>query len=251
MGCEKNKELIIQRSIRKTLRMCNNRQKMKDQGLPNWQGLYPDLSALFNQQNQQNANTTNTRPSFFSILLGLLGIDTSSYTSPTQGQWAPNPQFSGPSQGQPSPSAPPPSPGPTPSSGGDYFSQGRQANRCNCNGHHEPEILPLLIARVLKFSRIFTRGFILFLVTLMFVSTISLLLNTLIYNAAFFLLAGGLGLHLPTLVAGHVLYALFCCFDPFFLALVSLWAGHKTMIRRKPLIDVNLWKRRLAGTHTN
>jgi len=234
--------------------MCNNRQKMQDQGLPNWQGLYPDLSALFNQQNQQNFNTTNTtnsRPSFFSILLGLLGIDTSSYTSPTQGQWARPPQFSGPTQGQPSPSAPPPSPGPTHSSGGDYFSQGRQANRCNCNGHHEPEILPLLIGRVLKFSRIFTRGLILFLVTLMFVSTISLLPNTLLYNAAFFLLAGGLGLHLPTLVAGHVLYALFCCFDPFFLALVSLWAVHKTMIRRKPLIDVNLWKRRLAGTHTN
>jgi len=109
----------------------------------------------------------------------------------------------------------------------------------------------LLVARILKFSRIFTRGFILFLVTLMFVSTISLLPNTFIHNAAFFLLAGGLGLHLPTLVAGHVLYALFCCFDPFFLALVSLWAVHKTMIRRKPLIDVNLWKIRLAGTNTN
>merc|ERR1712018_783857 len=221
---------------------------MQDQGLPNWQGLYPDLSALFNQQNQQNHNNTNTRPSFFSILLALLGIDTSSYTSPTQGPGALPPQFSGPIQGQPTPSA---SPGPTPSSGGDYFSQGRQGNRCNCNGHHEPDILPLLIARVLKFSRIFTRGFILFLVTLMFASTISILPNTLLYNAAFFLLAGGLGLHLPTLVAGHVLYALFCCFDPFLLALVSIWAVHKTMIRRKPLIDVNLWKRRLAGTHTN
>merc|ERR1712243_177289 len=171
--------------------MCNNRQKIQDQGLPDWQGLYPDLSALFNEQHH---NITNTRPSIFSILLGLLGIDTSSYNSPTQGQWALPPQFSGP----------------TPSSGSDYFSQGRQANRCNCNGHHEPEILPLLIGRVLKFSRIFTRGLILFLVTFMFVSTISLLPNTLLYNAAFFLLAGGLGLHLPTLVAGHVLYALFC-----------------------------------------
>merc|ERR1712018_533004 len=79
----KNKKLKIQGSIRKKIRMCNNRQKMQDQGLPNWQGLYPDLSALFNQQNQHNH--TNTRPSFFSNLLALLGIDTSSYISPTQG----------------------------------------------------------------------------------------------------------------------------------------------------------------------
>merc|ERR1712173_480387 len=63
------------------LRMCNNRQKIQDQGLPDWQRLYQDLSALFNEQNH---NTTNTRPSIFSILLGLLGIDTSSYNSPTQ-----------------------------------------------------------------------------------------------------------------------------------------------------------------------
>ena len=85
---------------------------------------------------------------------------------------------------------------------------------------------------------------------IMFVSTISLLPNNLLYNVAFFLLAGGLGLHLPTLVAGHVLYALFCSFDPLFLALVSMWAVHKTVVRRKPLIDINHWKRKLAGIHT-
>merc|ERR1719250_158602 len=165
------------------------------------------------------------------MLLGLLGINSSPYLSPTQSQ--------------PSPS------GPSTGSTNNYFTQGQQSNHCNCNGHHEPSILPLLIARAQKFSRIFTRGLIMLMSIIMFVSTISLLPNTLLYNAAFFLLAGGLGLHLPTLVAGHVLYALLCSFDPLFLALVSIWAVHKTVVKRKPLIDINHWKRRLAGIQSN
>jgi len=197
--------------------------------------LYPDLSGLFNQGNQLNNN--RGRSSLFSMLLGLLGMERSPYLSPTQSQ--------------PSPSAPPASPGPSTGSTNNYFPQGQQHNQCNCNGHHEPDILPLLIARAQKLSRIFTRGLILLMSIIMFVSTISLLPNTLLYNAAFFLLAGGLGLHLPTLVAGHVLYALLCSFDPLFLALVSIWAVHKTVVSRKPLININHWKRRLARIHSN
>jgi len=218
--------------------MCNKHEQQKEsgQGCNGWQGLYPDLSGLFNQGNQLNNNNSG-RSSLFSMLLGLLGMERSPYLSPTQSQ--------------PSPSAPPASSGPSTGSTNNYFPQGQQHNQCKCNGHHEPDILPLLIARAQKFSRIFTRGLILLMSIIMFVSTISLLPNTLLYNAAFFLLAGGLGLHLPTLVAGHVLYALLCSFDPLFLALVSIWAVHKTVVRRKPLIDINHWKRRLAGIQSN
>jgi len=220
--------------------MCNNHQQQKEsgQGCHDWQGLYPDLSGLFNQGNQvNNSNNNNGRSSLFSILIGLLGIDSSPYLSPTQSQ--------------PSPSAPPPSSGPSTGSTNAYFPQGQQHDNCQCNRQHEPDILPLLIARAQKFSRIFTRGLIMLMSIIMFVSTISLLPNTLLYNAAFFLLAGGLGLHLPTLVAGHVLYALLCSFDPLFLALVSIWAVHKTVVSRKPLININHWKRRLARIHSN
>jgi len=218
--------------------MCNNHEQQKEsgQGCHDWQGLYPDLSGLFNQGNQLNNNNSG-RSSLFSMLLGLLGIDSSPYLSPTQSH--------------PSSSAPPPSPGPSTGSTNNYFTQGQQRDNCHCNGHHEPDILPLLIARAQKFSRIFTRGLIMLMSIIMFVSTISLLPNTLLYNAAFFLLAGGLGLHLPTLVAGHVLYALLCSFDPLFLALVSIWAVHKTVVSRKPLININHWKRRLARIHSN
>merc|ERR1711892_569989 len=197
--------------------MCNNKhqQKQPEQGTSeNWQGLYPDLSSMFNQPRQsQNPN----RPSMFAVLLGLLGIDTTPYTETMNSPY------------QPSPSAPP----------------------SNCHGNHQPDIMSLLIGRALKFSAIFTRGFVVFLAIIMFVTTVSLLPKTIFYNAAFFLLAAGLGLHLPTLVAGHVLYALFTCFDPFFLTLVSIWTIHKTLVRRKPLVDTQFWKRRIAGLHTS
>ena len=85
----------------------------------------------------------------------------------------------------------------------------------------------------------------------MFVTTVSLLPKSLLYSAAFLLLASGLGLHLPTLVAGNLLYALLGCFDPFVLTVVSLWAAHKTFIRRKPLINIQFWKRRIAGLDRN
>merc|ERR1712008_300402 len=142
------------------------------------------------------------------------------------------------------------SPGPRENTSNDQFSQGNSHNHCNCHGNHQPDIMSLLIARALKFSAIFTRGLVVFLAIMGFVTIVSLLPKTLFFNAAFFLLAAGLGLHLPTLVAGHVLYALFTCFDPFFLTLVSIWTIHKTFVRRKPLVDTQFWNRRIAGLHT-
>merc|ERR1711892_1429633 len=223
--------------------MCNNKHQQKQPGQDsseNWQGLYPDLSRMFNQPRQsQNPN----RPSMFAVLLGLLGIDTTMYTEPINTQYQPSPSAppSAPPSARPpaSPSAPPPSSGP------------RGNSHCNCHGNHQPDIMSLLIARALKFSAIFTKGLVVFLAIIMFVTIVSLLPKTLFFNAAFFLLAAGLGLHLPTLVAGHVLYALFTCFDPFFLTLVSIWTIHKTFVRRKPLVDTQFWKRRIAGIHTS
>ena len=90
-----------------------------------------------------------------------------------------------------------------------------------------------------------------FLAIIMFMTTVSLLPNSLLYSAALLFLAGGIGLHLPTLVAGHVLYGLLTCFDPFFLTAISLWALHKTFIRRKPLINIQFWKRKIAGMERN
>ena len=109
----------------------------------------------------------------------------------------------------------------------------------------------MIVGRFLRFSALSARCFVLFLAIIMFVTTVSLLPNSLLYSAAFLFLAGGFGLHLPTLVAGHILYALLSCFDPFLVTLISLWAVHKTFIRRKPLFDMEFWKRKLAGLEKN
>merc|ERR1712086_833717 len=157
-------------------------------------------------------------------------INTQYQPSPSAPPSAPHSApFSAPPSARPpaSPSAPPSSSGP------------RGNSHCNCHGNHQPDIMSLLIARALKFSAIFTKGLVVFLAIIMFVTIVSLLPKTLFFNAAFFLL-----------VAGHVLYALFTCFDPFFLTLVSIWTIHKTFVRRKPLVDTQFWKRRIAGLHT-
>merc|ERR1719318_1368993 len=175
----------------------------------------------------------------FAILLNLLGIQASTQPYPSSYHNPHTPEG-------PSPSAPPPSPGPRSNpKNGDNWSHGYNQPHYNRQRHHHPDFLTLLVARSLRFSALFTRCLVVFLTIIMFITTVSLLPNSLLYSAAFFLLAGGLGLHLPTLVAGHVLYSLLSCFDPFLLIVISIWAMHKTFIRRKPLVDLQFWKRRI------
>merc|ERR1712154_208248 len=35
--------------------------------------------------------------------------------------------------------------------------------------------------------------------------------------------------------------------DPFLMTFICIFAIHKTVIRKKPLLDLNYWKRRIAG----
>ena len=229
--------------------MCNGHQQQQgnsgqdtEENFQNWQGLYPDLSGLFNQQEHvQNQD----RPSMFALLLNLLGIHANAQPYQNYNENTNMPEG-------PSPSAPPPSPGPRSNpNNGQNGSNGYDQAHCNRQRHQQPDFLTLLVARSLRFSALFTRCLVVFLAIIMFMTTVSLLPNSLLYSAAFLLLAGGLGLHLPTLVAGHVLYGLLSCFDPFLLIVISLWALHKTFIRRKPLIDMQFWKRKIAGMEHN
>jgi len=221
--------------------MCNSNnqhQQNNREDFQQWQGMYPDLSSLLGEKG------TN-RPSLVSILLTFLGINTNSHysnTSSTEG---------------PAPTAPPPSPGPgsTPSRGpGSEPGSGPGSQWNHTNQHFDlpqPDILSLLVARVTQFSAVFARSFVVLVAVILFLTLVSLLPNSLLYTSVYILLAAGLGLHLPTLVAGHVLYSLLTWWDPLLLTLVSIWAVHKMVIRRKPLVDVQLWKRRLAGMEIN
>ena len=66
--------------------------------------------------------------------------------------------------------------------------------------------------------------------------------------AAYLTLAAGLGLHVPTLVAGHLLYAVvggLACAEPLLIAALLLWAAHKRWVRGQPLVDDAYWRTRL------
>eukprot|EP00092_Neocalanus_flemingeri_P034243 GFUD01037240.1.p1 GENE.GFUD01037240.1~~GFUD01037240.1.p1 ORF type:complete len:226 (+),score=40.45 GFUD01037240.1:129-806(+) len=215
-----------------------SREGATGEDFQHWQGLYPDLSSLLNQPEQDQ---NQRRPSLFLLLLNFLGINTNpSSTAPNMDSGS-------------SPPTQPTSPGPgnNPSQEQSTSGNGQPQAHCNCHGNQQPDLITLLVGRFSQFSVCFTRCFVVFLAIIMFVTTVSLLPNSLLYSAVYLLLAAGLGLPLPTLLAGHVLYALLNCFDPLFVVVISIWAAHKTFIRRKPLVDVQFWKRRIAGLETN
>merc|ERR1711963_1030564 len=95
-------------------------------------------------------------------------------------------------------------------------------HQCHCNGHQQPDLIPII-----------------------------LMPRSIIYSAVFMMLSAGLGLHMPTLVVGQILYGLISLTDPLLMTLICVWAVHKTAIKKRPLIDLDYWKRRIAGMERN
>merc|ERR1712203_423656 len=119
---------------------------------------------------------------------------------------------------------------------------------CHCNNHqHQPDLLPIIMGRCCRFSMRMTKHLIGVISPLVMLLTIFLMPRSIIYSAVFMMLSAGLGLHMPTLMAGQMLYALLSMTDPFLMTFICMFAIHKTVIRKKPLIDLNYWKRRIAG----
>merc|ERR1711945_44625 len=94
---------------------------------------------------------------------------------------------------------------------------------CHCRNQREPDLIP----------------------------TIFLMPRSIIYSAVFMMLSAGLGLHMPTLVAGQILYGVLSLTDPLLMTAICVWAVHKTAIQKKPLIDLEYWKRRIARVEGN
>jgi len=218
--------------------MCNSRQQQGYQGREEpahsspWQGIYPDLSGLFEQPQPgySNQNQASGRPTSLMMLLNLLGL-----VPPCR------------ETDQPTPSAPPPSPGPGTQETQNGFNQQNSSHHCNCSRNQVSDVINLLLVRFHQFFLNFSAFFARFLAVLLCIATISFLPRFLLYSCLFLFFATHLGLHVPTLIIGHFLYGLLNCFDPFFLTLISCWAVHKIFIRKRPLVDVEFWKRRFAG----
>jgi len=69
-------------------------------------------------------------------------------------------------------------------------------------------------------------------------------------NIVFMVLAAGMGLHMPTLLAGQMLWAGVGClrlFEPFLLVGILVFSLHKMMVRREPLFDHQFWRNRFGS----
>jgi len=72
----------------------------------------------------------------------------------------------------------------------------------------------------------------------------------LLQGAAFLVLASGLGLPVPVLVAGQVLRGAVGCLgaaEPLLLVGLLVWAVHKMAVRRQPLVDRGYWRNRFGN----
>ena len=77
---------------------------------------------------------------------------------------------------------------------------------------------------------------------------------SILQNILFLILASSLGLHLPTLVAGQVIFCSLGCLgaaEPVLLVGLLVWAMHKLMVRRVPLFDQGYWSNRINSFRVN
>ena len=240
-----------------------------------WQRLYPDIAALFtnnninnNQQQPQgmennNNDASNNNPLMI-LLQQLLGAaqapgDTSTAPPPAASAPPPTPQPQPTASSTPPPSAPPPSSGPPPppfqnSAPPPQGNGAQNQNRfCGQRGqgcwHSGPQhqdfnfVVPeVMVERFRQFTAVFTRSLTVLLTLVAAFSLLSLMPKALISSLMFMILASSLGLHLPTIFAGHLIYSIIHSFDPFFLALVGVWAVHKRCIRGQPLFSARYWR---------
>merc|ERR1712088_347425 len=260
---------------REERKMCHPSQTSPN---PNqaWQGVYPDLSAFNDLFSPQAAPQPNPQPSPWISFLGSLGL-----------QPIPQEQHQQQGSAQEQPSAPPapeqepagqtfagsnvysqpPQPGSNQPSGHqgsntqsppggaqgcyqDSSNPRRSAQSCNfsCNSPHIKQLFQAATSRLLHFSTVATRASVTFFCAIAFFCILSSLPGFLIHSALYLVLATSLlGLPLPALLAGHVLYSVVTFLHPLCALVLLLPCLHKLHVRRLPLANPLNWGPRIGG----
>merc|ERR1711874_801462 len=120
----------------------------------------------------------------------------------------------------------------------------RSAQSCNfsCNSPHIKQLFQAATSRLLHFSTVATRA------SITFFCILSSLPGFLIHSALYLVLATSLlGLPLPALLAGHVLYSVVTFLHPLCALVLLLPCLHKLHVRRLPLANPANWGQRLTG----
>merc|ERR1712012_196706 len=134
----------------------------------------------------------------------------------------------------------------------------QQSQFCsNCSGSRRPrqdecrqyieKMIPVIINKCRHFSAVFTRSMFSVVSVIMMICLINAIPNTIISNILFMMICTGFGLHLPTILAANVLHCFLINMNPFFLTIFSIWAFHKTVIQKRPLFNINYWRRNFSN----
>merc|ERR1711982_109631 len=150
--------------------------------------------------------------------------DTPTAPPPPASAPPPTPQPQPTSSSTPPPSAPPPQ-----GNGAQNQNRfcGQRGQGCWYSGPQHQDfnfVVPeVMVERFRQFTAVFSRSLTVLLTLVAAFSLLSLMPKILISSLMFMILASSLGLHLPTIFAGHLIYSIIHSFDPFFLALVGVW----------------------------
>ena len=246
--------------------MCHPSQSSPNEN-QGWPGVYPDLSA-FNDLFSPAAPPPNPQPSPWISFLSSLGLQPIPQDQQQQG----------PAQEQPSaPPAPeqepagqtfagsnvnsqPPQPGnqgsntqsPPGTQGchqGSNHSGRRSTQSCSSSPHFK-QLLQAVTSRLLHFSSVATRASITFFSAIILFCILSSLPGFLIHSALYLVLATSLlGLPLPALLAGHVIYSVVTLLHPLCALLLLLPCLHRLRVRGLPLANPANWGPRFNGAN--
>merc|ERR1712244_172120 len=84
--------------------------------------------------------------------------------------------------------------------------EGQEGQERQERQERQPDLLPIILSKCCQFSMQMTKHMVRVASPLVLLITIFLMPRSIIYSAVFMMLSAGLGLHMPTLVAGQMLY---------------------------------------------
>merc|ERR1711963_412190 len=219
-----------------------------------------------NSNDQSQGRSPGQVPPIMLLLQQLLGLPYDQQTGAGANQDAPSaPPSTFDHQDQPPPppaqqQAPPPPPfqsapgpqhqqTPPPPQQNQFCSNcsGSRRRQDDCRQYLE-NMIPIIINKCKHFSAVFTRSMFSVGSILIMFCLLNAIPNTIISGILFMMICTGFGLHLPTILAANVLHCFLINMNPFFLTLFSIWAFHRTVVQKRPLFNMNKWRRNFS-TH--
>merc|ERR1711963_463242 len=242
--------------------MCNSQPRSSSNGdnsreggdNQHWQGLYPDISEMFSNMDTSNSNdqsqvrSPGQVPPIMLLLQQLLGLpQDQQQTGAEANQDTPSAPPSTDHQDQPPP-PPTQQQGPPPPQQNQFCSNcsGSRGRQDDCRQYLE-NMIPVIINKCRYFSTVFTRSMFSVGSILMMFCLLHAIPNTIISGILFMMICTSLGLHLPTILAANVLHCFLINMNPFFLTLFSIWAFHRTVVQKRPLFNMNYWRRNFSS----